>query len=428
MQLGFCYTLAIITMAKHAQSPKSRNGLIVTMIIMAALAMQLFIAFHFEGTGDTGAWRLIGKTGLHGQQYGVGNGTVYDGDCPALCGNWPPFTYHSYIITRWLYEQVNPFRFPDYGYYKLIPIGSSGLILYLIYKLALLYKLKNPLLLVFLYAFHPLSFYITAYHGQREVTWLALLLLSILLLQMKHYIWFAILYAGSVSVKIPPLLFAPFLFLKLPTGRNRVLFVVLLLLIFFVLNLPETVLYTSNVGRQVFLYPGIPSWWGLSGLETRVSGVVGQPSLAQLLLPLNKALLYASILIISVYFYFKKMPIIESCLGVLMTVFVFTPIYASEYMLWPLPFMVLAYYKYTPLFWFYSLFACFAAINTYGIFGVRILETLVLKLPQTTLYSTLLHLSIPWDLYMPLWIVCIIGLFTVAKRINHSASSSGGLR
>jgi len=76
----------------------------IALLLLVTFLLYLFIAFYFEGTGDSGGWRLGGKTGLHGEQFGMGKGTVFDGDCPLLCANWPPLTYHSYIAMRWLYE------------------------------------------------------------------------------------------------------------------------------------------------------------------------------------------------------------------------------------------------------------------------------------------------------------------------------------
>lgn len=382
---------------------------------MGTFALRFFIAFYFEGTGDSGGWRLAGKTGLHGEQLGMGKGKVYDGDCPLLCANWPPLTYHYYIAMRWLYENLNPFHFPAWGYNKLLPVLSGVAVVYLIYKYALLFRLKRPFLLASLYAFHPLSLYISAYHGQRESSWLFFLLLSVILYKLKKYFWLACAFAIGVSIKIPPLLFFPFFFLKIPARKDKVIFAILVPSIFFILSLPEIVTYTNNVINQVFLYSGWKGWWGMSGIATKADILIGYPVVSTIFAPINRIFLYLGILASYFYFYKKRIDIIEAILGIIMVVFVFSPTFASQYILWPLPFMVLLYKKYKKYFWLYTIFGLFAAINTYGIFRIRFLENIFLNGPQNFLYYKIPFFAYPMDLYFPLWIVCFLFLIRLMR-------------
>lgn len=278
----------------------------LVVVLFAALILHLFIAFQFEATGDSGGWRLAGITGLHGGQLGMGNGTVYDGDCPLLCSNWPPLTYHYYIAMRWLYENVNPLQWPHWGYNKLLPVLSTVGIAYLLYKYALLFKARQPLFLSALYAFHPLSLYVSAYHGQRESVWLFFLLLSLYVwLKYKQYFLFAILFAISVSVKIPPLLLAPFLLLSLPTIKSKLGFILIVPFVFFTLNLPEIVTYKENVFKQVFFYGGEVGWWGFSAVAVKIDVLTGT-SISNIVASSSKALQYIAVILGSIYFYRKK--------------------------------------------------------------------------------------------------------------------------
>lgn len=393
-----------------------KNNKILIFIIIASIAVRLFLAFNFEGTGDSGGWRLIGKTGLHGGQHGVGNGTVYDGDCPLLCGNWTPFTYHTYIVLRWVYENLNPFNFPQWGFYKLLPVISIIPIAYIIFRLSRFYKVTNPVFLVFLYAFHPVSLYVSAYHGQREALWLCLLLAAVMLYKFKHFFWFSIIFAIAVSVKIPPLLFAPLLLLKLPSMRDRVFFLISLILIFFILNLPEIVTHTENVIKQVFFYPGIGGWWGISGLAAKLDLIFLTSYYSDTIKPINKIVLYGFVIIGSLFFYYKKRELLESIMGIMMIIFVMTPVFASQYLLWPLPFIILLYKKHKRYFLIYSLLATVAAMGSYSIYGISLLEQIILVIPRDYIFNRIPYFSYPGDLYFPLWIFSVFYLIKIVKR------------
>ena len=330
-----------------------------------------------------------------------------------------PIGLHSLIIPilpcDGFTKILNPLHFPGWGYNKLLPVLSGVAVAYLIYKYALIFNLKRPLLLASIYAFHPLSLYISAYHGQRESSWLLFLLLSVILYKLKKYFWLACAFAIGVSIKIPPLLLFPFFFLKIPARKDKMIFVILVPVIFIILSLPEIVTYTNNVIRQVFFYSGWTGWWGISGLATKVDIFIGYPAVSAIFAPINKILLYLLILASCFYFYKKRVDIIEAILGVLMVVFVFSPTFASQYMLWPLPFMVLLYKKYKKYFWLYTIFGLFAAINTYGIFRISFLETVLVNIPQNLLYYKIPFLAYPMDLYFPLWIVSLLFLIKIIR-------------
>lgn len=388
-------------------------------ILIGSLILHLFIAFLFEGTGDSGGWRLAGKTGLYGKQFGMGKGTVYDGDCPVLCSNWPPFTYHYYVAMRLLYEKVNPFHLPQWGYYKILPVFSSVLIAYMIYLLSLAYKLKRPLLLSALFAFNPLSLYISAYHGQREASWMLFLLIAIYILKYKHYLLFAIFLAFSISIKLPPLLFTPFLFLKLPSKKEKLIFLTVVPLIFFLLNLPEIATYTANVFKQVFFYPGWGGWWGLAGIMNKLVLFFNIPELVDAFKPLHKLLLYSAVLLSSIFFFRKKIEFIKALLGITMIIYILSPVFAPQYMLWPLPFLILLYPVNRKYFFWYMITSLYAASNFYGIFTIYPLELILFTYPQKYFYYPY-QISYPMDLFFPLWIISIIIYIKILKESKNS--------
>lgn len=395
---------------------RKRTNFTLLLTIILSITLMLLIAFSFEGTGDTGGWRLAGKTGLYGRQYGMGDGTVYDGDCPLLCSNWPPLTYHYYILMHWLYENANPFRLNDYGFYKLLPVISSAGIILLINKLISLTKLSlNFNFLPLLYAFHPLTIYISAYHGQRESVWLFLFLTSLYFFINKRYYIFFILYALAISVKIPPILFSVFLLINLPRLKFKLLFITVIPLLLLLFNLPEIIIYPKNIFTQVFLYEGTNGWWGFAGILNKLNRVFNTQVFSQIFLPITKIFMYGSIIFFSYYSYKRKKPLFEGILGILMSVLVFNSAFASQYLLWPLPFLILLYKKYKYEFWLFTILGTYVAINSYGLFGIPFLES-ILKFSQENIYYKF-NIPYPMDLYYPVWIVCI---FILIKAVFGS--------
>ncbi len=390
---------------------KSNKKIVLSIIIILQLILLLSIAYAYEGTGDNGGWRLAGKTGLYGKQYGMGKGTIYDGDCPLLCSNWPPLTYHYYIAMQWLFENVNLLNFSNYGYFKLLPVFASAGIGFLIYKFSLFFKIKSGFYQLLLFTFHPIVLYVSAYHGQRESVWLFFLIASIYLFYQKKYMLFSLFYAISISIKIPPLLLAPFIFLNIPDKKSKSIFILALPFFFTLLNLPEIFIYTKNVLLSIFLYEGTIGWWGFGAIVSKIDTLFNQSIFSTLFYPFSRIMFFGSIIIYSLYFHKKRYSVLEGVLGIIMVTFVFSSAFAPQYLLWPVPFLVILYKKYKFQFWSYSALGTYAAINSYSSFGITFLED-ILRFSQENFYYRL-NIPYPMETFFPVWIMCILILLKV---------------
>lgn len=391
--------------------PKEKKRLLI--IIFIAFFLRLFIAFKFEATGDSGGWRQMAKTGLEHKDYGYGI-TIYNDNC-TVCPNIPPLTYHYLIFSKWVYLNLNPLHLPQWGFYKLISVVSDTGIIIVIYYLAKKFKFKKPLTIASFYAFSPIALEVAGYHGQRGSVWLLFSLLSAIFIEKKRYLVSGLLMGIGLSIKMPGILLLPLFFFMIPKNKDRLLYATVVPLTFFYFNLPETFTSTYSVLKQNLLYKGWFGWWGFSGIVSKIGLYIKDPELIKIFDPINRIFLYIAIISSSFYLARKKINIFLSTLIVIMIIFVFTPSFAFQYLIWPLPLIVLFKDKFPVLFKFYMIYGTFFAMNFYGIFGIKFLEYIFLTIPREYVYYKIPGLSYPMDLGFPIWIFFICFLFIILK-------------
>ncbi len=421
-----------------------RQKIYTILVFGLALLLRLTIAFSFYGTGDTGGWRSGGITGLEKIDMGMGQGTVYDGTCTALCPNWPPFTYHYLIAMRWVYLNTNYLGLPEYGYYKLLSVIADVGIVGVIYYLAKKWQLKNPLQVAALYAFHPVALHISAYHGQRDSIWILSFIISMIFVQNKRYITAAIIYAFGTAIKAPALMFLPFLYLNVGSishkinpshlrhifAKRKLVFLAVFFITLVALSLPEAFQYTERIMSQVVFYRGFGGWWGFGGLIGKIGLLLSKLDipLGDMLMShrfteffhiVSKATMYLMIFVVSFSVVIRKSSLLLGALSLLMVVFVFSPIFAFQYLIWPLPFFVLLFRHHPKYFWIYSVLALYMSFNFYGFFGVSIIDEVFASLPQRLLYYRTEFIKYPMDTGIPLWIFSIFLLvkLTINKNV-----------
>ena len=395
----------------------SKEIKLLFLVVALALSLRLFLAFNFEATGDMSGWIRGGKTGLENKDYGYGK-IIYNKNCIG-CPNWPPLSYHSLILARWSYLNLNPFNLPQWGFYKFISVLADTGIILVLYSLAKHLKLKNPLMIASVYAFHPIALEIASYHGQKDSIWLFFGLLTVFFLQKKQTIFAALMMGLGISFKLPLIFLFPLFFFSLPKLKEKITFTIIFLLASFLLNLPEIYYYFNEVIKQNFFYKGWFGWWGLSGIISKIGLLMNNPSLLKTFDPFNRAIFYLSVFFSSIYFVKKKIPLVNACLGVLMIIYVFIPSFASQYLIWPLPFLILLKDSYPRYFKFYTIYGTFFAMNFYGVFGISFLEKIFLTIPRENIYYKIPGLIYPMDLGFPLW---IFSIYFLKKIINEKTS------
>lgn len=395
---------------------------ILFTVIIFGIFLRVVLAFGFEGTGDTGGWRLGSLTGLYEQNLGMGDGTIYDQSCTLQCANWPPLTYHYLIGMRWLYETLRIPHISDAGYYKLLSILIDTAVIYLIYILLKQQKNALALKLAALYAIHPIALYVSSYHGQRDIIWVFSLILSSLLLQRKYLTLGAITYAIGVSIKLPLIFFFPLLLLWNSNLRDRINFAVLTSVIIFVLWLPEIALYPAEIWQQVIGYEGWYSWWGLSGISNRILQVQKLEEFTHMAYLLQKYLLSGVVLFSTLYARRKFNDLLFQAFFVLTTLVVFIPSFSSQGLIWLLPFLVLYYAKYSRFTIAYSLTAIVAILAFYTVFSLRPLEILLTSLSRIG-QEYIPGFVYPLDLTFPVWLVCVSLLVKMVRETKNSSTN-----
>lgn len=383
----------------------------LVLIILIGFLLRLIPAFMFEATGDTGGWRLGGRTGLEGIQLGMGNGTVYDGDCPLVCANWTPLSFHYYVAARWGSEHLNPLSLPDQGYYKILSVISDSLVIFGIYLFAKQLKLSKPVLRAGLYAVFPVAIYVSGYHGQRTSIWVCLALFAALFSLKHKYLTAALLYGASLAIKLPAIILFPVIVGSIPRLKNKILFLSLAFITFVALSTPEVVTYTDNVIRQVFFYKGEQSWWGVTGLLEKLHTFWPDISLLSTIILIYKRFYLIPMgLFISLISISRRIELPLKIVGAVMISFLFMPSFAPQYLLWPAPFLFLLPEKYTSYVKWHALFSTHFAMAFYGIFGIPFLEMIFLNWSKEFIFYRINGFIYPQYISYEVWVMS--GLFS----------------
>jgi len=388
----------------------------IYIIILFALLLRLALAFGFEATGDTGGWILGGRTGLEKTQLGLGNGTVYDGACTAQCVNWPPLTYHYMIAMRWSYLHLNPFQLPEFGFYKLVSVFADVGIVILLFLISKRFHQPNPLAFAAIYAFHPIALYVSGFHGQRDSVWLFGLLLSTLLLENKKILLSALILGIACATKIPVILYLPYVVLSIKGFQKKIQYILVFMITFVLLSLPEIITYPNYILEKVVGYKGLYGFWGLSGIIAKIGRAIGIANAADIAYVYQKYCMLASVAIISLILIYKKCDRFISLFIINLAIMAISPSYAIQYFIWLLPFIVLYSYTYTKFLFLYTAFCIFLFINTYTIPGFPVGATRIsniLSILQNQLFYKIPGFIYPLDLSWPIWLLILYYLWKI---------------
>jgi hypothetical protein len=199
-----------------------------------------------------------------------------------------------------------------------------------------------------LYALHPVSVLIGAFHGQFDALAVLFLLLSIVAFEAGHGDASALALAAAIAVKPVPVLLLP-VFLLTPgmTLGARVRFALLATVPVGLLLVPYALANLGALRRELFGYGGVADlgWIGFwRGLRWLHSGVLmrseaphwgGLVTVSKVLTLLAEATLLAAIAWRRV-----RWPLSEACLAGLLAFLVFYGSLSAQYLLWVVPFGV----------------------------------------------------------------------------------------
>lgn len=197
-----------------------------------------------------------------------------------------------------------------------------------------------------LYALHPVSVLVGAFHGQFDAVALVFVLLALLGLEAGRRDASALALAAAIALKSFPVLLLP-VFLLAPgmTMRARARFAVLAVLPVALLLVPYAVADYGALRRELFGYGGIADfgWIGFwRGLRLLHTGVLARSEAVHwgALVPVSKLLTVLAEAALFALMAGRRVrwPPPEACLAVLMAFLVCYGSLSAQYLLWVVPF------------------------------------------------------------------------------------------
>jgi Gpi18-like mannosyltransferase len=362
------------------------------IILVSSFVLKIILAYTCD-TADTGAFNLATKLFLQGKD-------VYSH--PDVNLSPPPLFLHLLSLLR---VGSTAAHLPFEGSWKLPSILSdTGIAAFIFFVSVHIHRLteRKALRLTALYAFNPISLFVSGFHGQAESTWILFILLAWYFASVrKSFFWSAVCAAFALSYKLPALLLLPGLYLTLPKSRRDWVLYTLTVVSFFSASLlPEIVTSRTALIRQVFAYSSTPNVWGF----TLIMSKLFHPEVSSALVSIVGRVLKLCIASVSMFMLLrylarKSTDFFSLSLSILVVFLFFSPGFGSQYMLWPLPFLLLTHHR---QFWKYTIFTTFAFLNTYGI-PLPIFIVPIQFLQYHLFYK--MYFLYPYDLYIPVWIL-----------------------
>src|SRR5258708_1256410 len=266
--------------------------------------------------------------------------------------------------------------------------------------------------------FNPIALIVSGYHGQQDAFWVFLILLAWYIMYFHKNFFLAAVTAGlSLSYKLPAILLLPGLVILIKGFMRRSLFIIIIAVVFSLSLLPEIVTSTRGVIKQSFLYSSTPGVWGFSSLASKffINFGIAQENIKYV------SILLELIMVIALFVFFvivikRKFNFFIYSIGVVCIFFIFSPGFGTQYLLWPLPFLILGRNKFLKI---YTIFVTFAYLHTYGFFFPP-LDFLMIFLQNNLYYK--MHMLYPYDLYIPVWI-CFFFILGKLLFIGHATGS-----
>lgn len=199
-----------------------------------------------------------------------------------------------------------------------------------------------------LYALHPVSILVGAFHGQFDAVALFFVLLAVFDFDAGRRDGSALALAAAIALKSFPVLLLP-VFLLMPgtTVRERVRFAALAVLPVALLLVPYALADIGALRRELFGYGGIADfgwigfWRGLRLLHTGVLTRSEAPFWGGAVAVSKALTLGAEAALLAVIAARRvRWPLVEACLAALLAFLVFYGSVSAQYLLWVVPFGV----------------------------------------------------------------------------------------
>ena len=368
---------------------------LIISLVLTTLA-KLFLAFKYD-TADTGAMNFA--SGLFLEQVDVYNH-------PQVNFSPPPFSLHVFALIKFF---ANISGIPFEGLWKLPAVFSDigiGILIYFISQKMYKRTEWTALRLSLWYIVNPITLYVSGFHGQSESVWVFLVLLAwYFIIFQKRIIVAAVIMALAIAYKLPAILLFPALFLSIQENDKKILFAIFVGSVTSLSFLPEIITSFAAINRQVLQYSSIIGIWGFSGVLSKVLQPLIFVGMIKKIAFALKVLLFVTVGWTYFKYYLSSYKnFFDLCLVILVLFLVFTPGFGTQYLLWPLPFLVITQHRILKI---YTILTTFAFMHTYGIDFV-VFNSVINFLQKNLYYKTLM--IYPYDLYFPIWILLLHAL------------------
>ena len=350
---------ALCFMKKNAVS---KDKYILLFILILGLVLRLIPAFYTPIVGDTSHWQRTGASIFAGKNpYQLKQKILFP--YPPL---WMIFEGSAY----WLSRTLNlPFGFIIKLPLICSDLGIAVLLFYLVSG-----TVKQKLLGVLVFILNPISILITSFHGQFDTLPIFFICIALLFFRGKKTLLSAFSLGLGIALKTFPVLLLPFFLFSIPGGwKKKLNSLIISLAPIILLLMPFLILDYSSVQESFFNYSGWTDhgWMSIIRAGYWLShNFIYQPTrfLDQLLL-VNK-LVFLGFWTVCIWKF--RHTETNLCLQIASVFLAFFLIYggiSSQYLVWPLVFLILSD---SILSFYYSIFAGFALLGYYSFFLPRL--------------------------------------------------------
>lgn len=300
-------------------------------------AVKLYLAIFTHGTTDVDAFEdHLDKV----RQFGV-NAYHYRGAFDNPFNSPPPMVH---IIKLWglLAESTGL----SFGFWlRLFPILAGVCVFFLAWRLLKARDDLFPLLLAL--ALNPVSIMVDGYHGNTDSLVIALVLLSVYLIQEhKAIAWGAVAFGLACCVKVVPLMFVPAILLYLPDMKGRVRFIAITVVVFVIASLPY-IAQDPLIVKNALAYGPIYGNWGVPQLLAIFTTVqyAHQPfeplGVHGIVAAALKYATWIGICVVSLWANSHRRALYETCGMIIPLVLFLAPGFGPQYLVWLVPFVLL---------------------------------------------------------------------------------------
>ncbi len=316
----------------------SRLGCVAAAVGLVT-TVKLFVSWCVIGTNDAILWMDFADMIRE-----VGFIQIY---ANMIYYNHPP-------LMSWLLAGLNAAEaatgWPYPFLVRLAPIFADAGSIFIIW--ALLQRRRHPhaLALTLICCFNPVSFLISAYHGNTDPVFIFFILSAVLLAESRRTFWAGLAFGLSCAVKIVPVIFLPVFWFWLQDRRERSVFLRAGLVFPCIVFVPTLILAPVSLFHNVFQYAGIRGIWGIGHLLLEVFGAAGVLQKAPQVEVLVLACFFFAALPLFVFVQTlfaarvvgrRRADLIDGLFFVTVLFLVLTPGFGVQYLSWPVYFMIL---------------------------------------------------------------------------------------